>query len=488
MIQGTASNVGKSLIVTGLARILTRKGYRVAPFKAQNMSLNAGTCGEGLEMGRAQILQAAACGLRPDARMNPVLLKPDSEGRSQVVLLGKSQGSYSIHDYHAQRDRWFDAVLESYHDLSKEFDMVLLEGAGSIAEINLRSVDIVNMPLAKELNCPTLLVGNIDPGGVYGALVGCLELLEKEERSLVKGLIVNRFRGDPSLLEPAHEVVASRTGLPFLGVIHHLDGLGLPEEDSVSFSNSKWGNQRPQADLDIVVIDYGYVSNINDLEPLAMEKDVGLRKVKEASELGCPDVVILPGSRNVFRSIDSLEASGLKSAILELKGELLLFGICGGMMILGEEIHDPTKIESSDGKTAEGLGRLPLATELDAKKVLRESSYQWTDLGTCSGYEMHHGRVVAEPDRVIARDEDFQPVAFSSEKSEGVKAVGTWIHGLFDDDAFRRAWLDEVRMNKGLNPVRRTECWSLDVALEQWADHLESALDVDAIIEVMARN
>lgn len=485
MIQGTASNVGKSLIVAGLGRILTRRGYKVAPFKAQNMSLNAGVCGEGLEMGRAQILQAFSCGCRPDTRMNPVLLKPDGEGRSEVVLNGQSQGSFGVREYHAERERWMVRVLSSFHSLAKEVDVVLLEGAGSIAEINLRDVDIVNMALAKKIGCPTLLIGNIDPGGVYGALVGCLELLEPEERSLIRGLVVNRFRGDESLLEPAHRMVSERTGQPFLGVVPHLEELNLPEEDSVSFFEPDWGNGRSQADLDIVVLDYGFVSNINDLEPLGMEGDVRLRKVSQRDELGAPDVVILPGSRNVFHSLKRLRDKGLDEAIKLLGKQTHIFGICGGMMLMGEKMVDHEGIESDGGGEVEGLGLLPLSTKLDKDKVLRELQGDWNGLGEWRGYEMHHGRILNESAKPLAVVDKIGAVAYGDADGGERRVQGTWVHGLFDHDEFRRSWLNQIRKSKGLKDWPSPRNWSLESSLDRWADHLDEHLEIPAIMKLM---
>lgn len=483
MIQGTASNAGKSMMVTALCRIFTRRGLKVAPFKAQNMSLNSCVCQDGLEISRAQMLQAMACCMAPEAEMNPILLKPDGPGRSQVILKGESQGSMTVSEYHSKYKEYFEFALQAYEDLSKKVDLVILEGAGSISEINLRSVDLVNMPFAEATQTPTLLVGNIDLGGVYAALVGSMVLLTESERELVKGFIINRFHGDANLLAPANQEVSERTGKPFMGVIPYLPNLRLPEEDSVGFSHPNWGQYNKGACLDIVVIDVGYASNINDFEPLLLEQDVQLRKVTQVSELGHPDVVILPGSKNVFLGMQQLQERGFVTALSELE-VLQCVGICGGLMMLGEEISDPHNIEAFAVNKILGCSKLEMKVTLNATKKLKQKKINWKEFELHTQiYEMHHGEAYEIQAEELAWDEQKQAVAWRGKKNP--KVWGTWCHGIFDHDEFRRAWLNALRRMKGLQNLDQKQYFSLEQELDRWADHVERNCNIDAVWQII---
>jgi cobyric acid synthase CobQ len=485
MIQGTASNAGKSMMVTALCRIFTRRGLKVAPFKSQNMSLNSCVCHDGVEMARAQMLQAMACQRRPEPEMNPILLKPDGPGRSQVILFGENQGSMSVGEYHSKYQDFFNHALQAYEILSKQVDLVIMEGAGSISEINLRSVDLVNMPFAEATQTPTLLVGNIDLGGVYAALVGSIELLTETERKLVKGFLINRFHGEAELLKPAHEEVTARTGKPFFGVIPHLNHLRLPEEDSVSFSNPNWGKLNRGPCIDIVVIDVGYTSNINDFEPLLLEEDVQLRKVTQVSDLGQPDVIILPGSKNVFLGMQQLQQRGFIEALREINF-LECVGICGGLIMLSEEISDPHAVESPGGDAIEGCSLIPMKIRLESDKVLKKKTITW-DAVECSTeiYEMHHGKAHSIQASPIAYDEESQSVAWQSQQD--TRVWGTWCHGIFDDDSYRRFWINRLRIKKGYTELKQGKQYGLSDEINRLADHIEVHSDIEKIFQIIQK-
>ena len=486
MIQGTASNAGKSLIVTALCRIFSRRGLNVAPFKSQNMSLNSCVCRDGYEIARAQLLQSMACSLPPAPEMNPILLKPDGPGRSQVVVLGKSRGSMSVKEYHAKHKEFFEISLKAFADLSQQVDLVIVEGAGSISEINLRDVDLVNMPFAEAIQAPTLIVGNIDLGGVYGSLVGSMELLSESKRKLVKGYLINRFRGDASLLKPAHDEVKGLTHKPFLGVVNYLDNLRLPEEDSVAFSNPKWGKSGQGQYIDIVVIDVGYASNVNDFEALLLEEDVQLRKVTQVDQLGHPDVVILPGSKNIFLSLENLKATGLSSAITNLNN-IEILGICGGLALLSNRINDPHGVEAKLAASEKACGLLDLEIELQKDKRLTHTTVTWSEFAIQSSiYEMHNGKIINPNSEFIAMNPNGIHLAWRSPKQPQI--WGTWCHGLFDDDAFRRAWLNRLRVKKGWKALAQNQTFNLEVEIDRWADHVEKHCDIDAIWKIIQKD
>lgn len=520
MIQGTCSNAGKSLITAAVCRLLSRRGLRVAPFKAQNMALNSFVTSDGKEMGRAQVLQAAACGLAPDVRMNPVLLKPTSNVGSQVIVLGEAVGHMRVGEYLAYKPEAWKAVRRAYRSLAADMDVMVLEGAGSPAEINLKAHDIVNMRMARYAGAHVALVADIDRGGAFAALAGTMALLTRAERGRVGGFILNKFRGDASLLDPALTMLQKRTGKPFWGVVPMLENLRLPEEDSVSFKEGLTpGLLMGQTSggsglLDIVVPDLPHLSNATDLDALRDEPGVQLRIVRHADQWGAPHVVILPGSRNTVADLRFLRRSGLAGLVEEFarqciaRGTGALVGICGGLQMLGVEIADPLLIE--EGGCEPGLGLLPLSTRLLAAKRLCRAA-GWAD--TCvtgaerqavTGYEIHHGESsslhgelsdrTGEPAagdtasavmRIVMNDSEGRPLGWGQCDARGCARVwGSYLHGLFDEDAFRHAFLRRLRHEAGLAPAQET-AYSLGPELDRLADAVEAALDMPAILNVL---
>ncbi|WP_243311960.1 cobyric acid synthase [Fundidesulfovibrio agrisoli] len=491
MIQGTTSNAGKSVLAAALCRILRQDGVRVAPFKSQNMSLNSCVTPWGEEMGRAQVLQAQACGLAPQARMNPVLLKPCSDTGSQVIVMGKPVGNMRVREYVAYKPTAFAAAKQAYDSLAGEFEAVILEGAGSPAEVNLKHHDMVNMAMAAHAGARVLLAGDIDRGGVFAALCGTMELLSESERAMVGGYVLNRFRGDPSLLDPALEFMRATTGKRVLGVVPNIEPLGLPEEDSVSFKQGGFGSTGPREPgagvLDIAVLDLPHISNFTDFDALAREPDVSLRVVRSPEELGRPDAVLLPGSKNTLADLAHLRAAGLAEAVARLDG-VEVVGVCAGLQMLGARILDPLGLESDRGEEA-GLGLLPLVTELMPEKTLTRAEALHAASGhTLRGYEIHHGETVATRDDapgLFAR-QDGRPLGWG--RMGGV--WGTYLHGLFDADGFRGWWLDALRARKGLAPMERAvsgqgEDAAVDAALDRLAAVVRKNLDMEAVYALL---
>jgi len=493
MMQGTSSNAGKSVLTAALCRILRQDGLRVAPFKSQNMSLNSFVTAWGEEMGRAQVLQAQAAGLIPQARMNPVLLKPCSDTGSQVIVMGKPVGTMRVREYVAYKPTAFEAAKRAYDSLAEEFDAVILEGAGSPAEVNLKSHDMVNMAMAAYAHAKVLLVGDIDRGGVFAALAGTMELLPESERALVGGYVLNRFRGDPTLLDPALRFMRELTGKPVLGVVPNLSDLGLPEEDSVSFKAGDFGAGQAGRDLDIAVLDLPHISNFTDFDALAAEPDAGLRVVRRADELGRPDAVLLPGSKNTLADLTALREAGLDRALAALADTPCeIVGICAGLQMLGETLLDPLGLESGLGAVP-GLGFLALETELLPEKTLLQSTATHAPSGLgISGYEIHHGvtRALRDNAALLASRPDGQGVAWG----RAGRVWGTYLHGVFDAGEFRRWWLNGLRERKGLAPLPAPGSdggpeVSLDGALESALDRLantvRSSLDMGAVYALL---
>ena len=428
MVCGTMSNVGKSVLVAALCRILTREGYLCAPFKSQNMALNSYVTEEGLEMGRAQVMQAEAARRKPVAAMNPILLKPTGRAISQVILNGKVLGNMPAAEYFKFRGSLMPEIKRAYHTLEQDSDIIVIEGAGSPAEINLKQDDIVNMGLAEAVDAPVILVGDIDRGGVFAQLYGTLALLEESERARVKGLVINKFRGDVSLLAPGLRMLEERCGVPVLGVIPYGD-FALEDEDSLA-ERLNGSSRRRGDDVDIVVIRLPHISNFTDFNPLELVAGTRLRYVAAAGELGEPDLVILPGTKNTLGDLRWLKQSGMAERIRKLAGrQLPILGICGGFQMLGEWVADPWGVEDeAGGRQESGLSLLPVRTVLEKEKVTRQFAgvlpnlsgifSAWKKLSV-SGYEIHAGRT-----------EDLHA---ESVLGMGVGNVyGTYVHGLFE--------------------------------------------------------
>ena len=484
MIQGTSSNAGKSVLVAALCRILVQDGLRVAPFKAQNMSLNSFVTLDGMEMGRAQVVQAQAANLDPDVRMNPVLLKPNSDVGSQVIVHGKSVGNMTVMEYVQYKNIAAQKARQSYDELSAEFDAVILEGAGSPGEVNLKSHDIVNMQMARYANSPVLLVGDIDRGGVYASFVGTMEVLEEWERELVAGFLVNRFRGDATLLKSAHEYVLEHTAKPVLGTIPYIKELGIPEEDSVSFKDGKLQKNRPQGThVEIALINIPHISNFTDIEPFLDEPDVYLKIVNSSGDLDNPAAIILPGSKNVIGDLTFLHTTGLAEIIKEKAQQgTEIVGICGGYQILGKTIKDPHCIES-DGEEIQGLALLDIETMLAREKTLTRKQGKHLPSGTAvHGYEIHHGLSSGVTKPLLQFDDNTVCGTFHAD----YHIWGAYLHGIFDADVFRRWFIDNLRQKKGLDRLEKIQApYNLEDAFDTLADTVRDNIDLDAVYSLM---
>jgi adenosylcobyric acid synthase len=493
MVQGTASGVGKSLLAAALCRIFARAGYRVAPFKSQNMSLNAAVTRDGGEIGRAQAAQAAAAGLEPTVDMNPILLKPEPGDRSQVVVRGRAVTSATWREYQAMQPELLPIVTESLARLRRAFDLVIIEGAGSPAEINLRDSDIVNMTIARLADAPVLLVGDIDRGGVFAALLGTLALLDPSDRARVGGLVVNRFRGDPAVLTPGLAELAARAGVPVLGVVPYLDARLVPAEDSLDLDEpAGWG--APEA-LDVAVVRLPLISNFDDFEPLAAEPGVGVRFVRGAGEIGGADVIVLPGSKGTVSDLRWLVETGLAGAIQRAAaGGLPIVGICGGYQMLGQIVHDPHRVESDSASTP-ALGLLPVVTTFAPDKTTVRVRAR---VGEASGpfaraaghevaaYEIHAGRTSAgpwAPFTIVARGADRVRDPDGA-VSAGGNVIGTYLHGLFANAPLRHAFLEFLANRRGLAADPR---WGTSAGdrYERLADAVARAVDVSAVAKLV---
>lgn len=491
MIQGTCSNAGKSILAAAFCRIFLQDGFNVAPFKAQNMSLNSFVTEDGHEMGRAQVTQAAACKMSPDVRMNPVLLKPGSDTGSQVIVMGKAVGSMKVKKYMEYKPTAFEAVQKAYDSLSADRDIMVIEGAGSPAEINLKQHDIVNMAMARYAEAKVIITGDIDRGGVFASLAGTMDLLDAEERNLVCGFLLNKFRGDASLLTPALEFILDHTEKPVLGTIPYINNLGLPDEDSVSFKEdlNKSGSASKRSDsVDIVCIDLPRISNFTDLDALKGEPDVNLRIVDNPHDLGQPDAIIIPGSKATLSDLAHLHRTGLAQAITALREKTVIVGICGGFQMLGQVISDPERIESSS-TTAEGLGLLELQTTLAREKTLtRTGGVHLQSEMEVNGYEIHHGMTAPLHPDVQAAILSKSTAGESSEseilgfETDSGMIWGTYLHGIFDADEFRRWFIDSLRIKKGWPGLDKVQtCFSMEKALDRLADVVRKNVNMQKI-------
>ncbi|MDJ0615842.1 MAG: cobyric acid synthase CobQ [Calothrix sp. MO_192.B10] len=473
MVVGTTSHAGKSLLSAAICRILSRRGWRVAPFKGQNMALNAYVTASGGEIGYAQAVQAWAAGVMPWVEMNPILLKPQGDMTSQVIIKGKPVGKVSAADYYEQYfELGWRAIEESLNHLRSEYDLLVCEGAGSPAEINLKHRDLTNMRVAKYLNAATILVVDIDRGGAFAHVVGTLELLEPEERALIKGIVINKFRGQRSLLEPGIKWLQDRIGIPVLGVIPYLQYL-FPAEDSLDLLERK--PAKIQQEINISVIRLPRISNFTDFDPLESEPSVSLRYLSPKQDLGRPDAVIIPGTKTSIPDLLLLQKTGMAEAIQNYAaaGGTVL-GICGGYQILGQMIADPEGVEGHAGRY-QGLGLLPIKTVITGQKIARQrqvtSNHPQIGLPV-HGFEIHQGRSRIEIPALGTDAQEYEPLFDDAnlglvDKCQSV--WGTYLHGIFDNGPWRRAWLNRLRQQRGLK--------SLPTGIANYREQREQMLD-----------
>ncbi len=484
MVQGTMSGAGKSLLCAALCRIFHQDGLRCAPFKSQNMALNSYVTRDGLEMGRAQVVQAMAAGVEPDVRMNPILLKPCSDVGSQVIVNGEVRGQMPARDYFRYKKQLVPEILAAYHSLAEENDVIVIEGAGSPAEINLKADDIVNMGLARLVDAPVLLAGDIDRGGVFAQLYGTVALLEPEERARVKGLIINKFRGDVEILRPGLAPLEEKTGVPVVGVVPYVR-TEIDDEDSLAPSLGRTEAHKP---LDAAVIRLPRISNFTDFSPLEQHPLLGVRYVSGPQTLGRPDVVILPGTKSTLDDLVWLRENGLEAAILKLAAAgVPVMGICGGYQMLGRTLSDPEGTEGGvPGAVVRGLGLLPVDTVFCAQKTrtrVEAQALAGPFAGArLEGYEIHMGRtrVDGEP---FCRLEDG--------RAEGCAAghvYGTYLHGLFDTGEATARLADLLCKTKGIDPAGAAPLSHRafqEREFDRLAEAVRAALDMDAIYRMM---
>ncbi len=499
MIVGSSSSAGKSLLTTALCRIFARRGVRVAPFKAQNMSNNAAVCPDGAEIGRAQAVQAAACGLAPSADMNPILIKPEGDARSQVVVMGKPWTTLQAGAYYLNRDQLWEIVRQALDRLREEYNLVIAEGAGSPAELNLRSGDIVNMEVALYARASVLIVGDIDRGGIFAQLLGTYWLLAEDEQALISGFLVNKFRGDPALFEDGVRILEERSSLPVLGVIPYLHGHRIPEEDAVVLENrpTQQRDERIATPItDIAVIHLPRISNFDDFDPLQAEPGVQVRYVRSLDELGDPAAIILPGTKATCADIEWLQTVGLRSAILAhaTRGGAVV-GICGGYQMLGRAIHDPLRIESS-ATTVPGLGLLAIETTFQGQKETSQVAAKLTggpgwlsgQAGqVVAGYEIHMGSTSSTSQWLTITQRGNAPVDVADGATNSTGEIwGCYLHGLFENPTFRRAWLASLGWDS--DPTGgNSEDWFSN-ALDDLADQVENAIDMEKLEEILWEN
>jgi len=453
MVMGTASDVGKSVVVTALCRVFARAGIRVAPFKSQNMSNNAAVCPGGGEIGRAQAVQAEACGLEPTVEMNPVLLKPESETGCQVVIRGQARFHMRAHEHPRYRTAAWPAIVASYHTLAEQFDLIVIEGAGSAAEVNLREHDMVNWAIAELADAPVLLVADIDKGGVFASLVGTIELLAPAERRRVHGLVINKFRGDLQLLGSGLQFLEHRTGIPVLGVVPYLHALGIPQEDSATLDTTSMRRQTKPITCGIVRVPR--IANYTDFAPLEDEPDVAVHYLSDPITTPPLDILCLPGSKSTVADLQWLRRVGWEDVVIRhMRDGGWVIGICGGYQMLGHSILDPQRVESHSTETI-GLGLLDVATTFAPEKVTDQVAGVALDSGLLvSGYEIHAGRVTRHDGTVplfhlTTRNRHTISEYEGAQSPEG-RIWGTAMHGVFDQAAWRRQFLDRVRAGKGL--------------------------------------
>ena len=483
MVQGTMSGAGKSLLCAALCRIFAQDGYRVAPFKSQNMALNSFVTRDGLEMGRAQVVQAQAAGIEPDVRMNPILLKPSSDVGSQVIVNGEVRGQMTAAAYFKMKRALIPEILSAYNSLAETVDIIVIEGAGSPAEINLKADDIVNMGLARLVDAPVLLAGDIDRGGVFAQLYGTVALLEPEERARIKGLLINKFRGDVEILRPGLAMLEEKTQLPVLGVVPYLK-VDIEDEDSLSTRLDAGKTVHP---LDAAILRLPHISNFTDFMPLEQHPLLGVRYVQNTRQLGTPDLVILPGTKNTVDDLLWLRQSGLEAALLKLAANgTPVLGVCGGYQMLGETLADPEGTESGTVQTVRGLGLLPTRTVFTGQKHRTQDTAAVTAApfagAALTGYQIHTGRTEVQgvPFCTLA---DGTP-----EGCVQANVFGTYLHGLFDTGELTEKLVALLCQRKGIAPDSAALIPMEQYRQQQFdllADGVRGALDLDAVYAAM---
>lgn len=492
MIQGTMSNAGKSIVVAALCRIFKQDGYSVAPFKSQNMALNSYITSEGLEMGRAQVVQAEAAMINPSVNMNPILLKPTNDTGSQVIVNGKVLGNMSAVDYFKMKKELIPHIMDAYNKLDNEYDIIVLEGAGSPAEINLKSEDIVNMGMAKMASSPVLLVGDIDRGGVFASLAGTLMLLEEDEKAMVKGIIVNKFRGDKKILQPGLDMIEDITGVKVAGTIPYMD-VDIDDEDSLSDRF----NKNLKGLVNIGVIRLPRISNFTDFTPFEYIEGVSVQYIKTPREVENMDMIIIPGSKNTMEDLLWLRQNGLESAILKhASKEKIVFGVCGGYQMLGETLKDPCKVES--GGEIKGIGLLPIETIFEKAKTRTQVKGKFNSITgklralsdvEFEGYEIHMGK-----SNSLSEGESLTSIENINEgerSEEGYfldNVYGTYIHGMFDSENVTKGIVEFLFKEKGLD-YRGVESINIKDYKEKQYDllayYVRESLDMDYIYKVL---
>lgn len=498
MIQGTMSNAGKSVLAGGLCRVLKQDGYRVAPFKSQNMALNSYITADGMEMGRAQVMQAEAAGVEPDVSMNPILLKPTSDSGSQVIINGEPVGVMPAVEYYRRKKDYIPAIMEAYGRLDRAYDVIVIEGAGSPAEINLKQDDIVNMGLAEMVDAPVLLAGDIDRGGVFAQLVGTIMLLEEKERQRIKGTIINKFRGDVSILKPGLSMLEEKTGIPVLGVVPYFY-LDIDDEDSLTERFSRKGKGGL---VDLAVIRLPRISNFTDFAPLEAMEGVNVRYISSAAAFGSPDAVILPGSKNTIRDLLWMRQNGLEAKILQhAAGGGIVFGICGGYQMLGMDISDPEGAEQQG--TVKGMGLLPVHTVFRQEKRRTRVEGNFLELSGVlkdmsgvrfEGYEIHMGETWTDQKALVR----FTEISAGSRESSPAQMDGAWsdnvcgcyIHGIFDEPEAAKGFLSAVLRKKGCDPEQiRAVDWKAhkEEQYDRLADIIRKSLDMEAVYRIIEK-
>jgi len=486
MVQGTMSNAGKSIVVAGLCRIFKQDGYKVAPFKSQNMALNSFITSDGLEMGRAQVVQAEAAGIEPDVKMNPILLKPTNDQGSQVIVNGKVIGNINAQNYYKTKHKLRKDVVKAYEALDEEYDIIVIEGAGSPAEINLNEDDFVNMGMAEIANAPVLLVGDIDRGGVFASLYGTVKLLPESQQDHIKGLIVNKFRGDVEILKPGLKQIEDIIEKPILGVIPFLD-VDIEDEDSLSTRLTGQGNVKL---IDIAIINTPRISNFTDFNALERFEFASVRYVRDPAALKTPDLIIIPGTKNTMADLLWMRQSGMEASILKLNAQgIPVIGICGGYQMMGKSISDPEALEH--GGELRGMGLLDITTIFEKQKTrtrvkgtvnLINSYFKKLSGTTFAGYEIHNGTSTSNKAGILSLDNGVK------DGCDGHRALGCYIHGIFDEGSFAETLMDILLESKGIDKEASLKKTYAEYKEEQYdllAKGLRDHLEMETIYKIL---